>query len=172
MRFASALVVLSNVMVVQSNTLAKVRAVLREYHDGIGLEGGVEEKERQQGKLRSLLTALGMQDDITPAPAAPAPDAAAPPAPPLPDGEHCSPDRTPLKARRKALRPVPALPVLVSCMQSVVVCLPEGQLGMCMYALARSQCTLLQSCGEPLCGCPLPLAMTGHSLAGALNLCC
>ena len=93
MRFASALVVLSKIMVVQSNTLAKVRAVLREYHDGIGLEGGPEEKERQQGKLRSLLTALGMQDDITPTPAAPVPAAAAPPAPPLPDGEPCIPQQ-------------------------------------------------------------------------------
>ena len=60
--------------------------MLREYHDGIGLEGGEEEKERQQGKLRALLTALGLQEDITPA--APAADAdAAHPAPPLPDGE-------------------------------------------------------------------------------------
>lgn len=70
----------------QSNTLAKVRAVLRGYHDGIGLEGGEEEKERQQGKLRALLTALGLQEDITPAAPAAA-DAAAHPAPPLPDGE-------------------------------------------------------------------------------------
>ncbi len=47
----------------QSNTMAEVRDVLREVRLTIGSEGDAGERERQQARVKRMLTAMGVSED-------------------------------------------------------------------------------------------------------------
>jgi len=105
----------------QGLTLAGVRAVLKEFHDAIGDEGGAEEGARARARILRLLSAPGWQ---APAEEAPTKAAAPPPPPEEPAANGAAEDAA--DASGAALPPF----LLFAAKQSVLLlCCEQSQAG-------------------------------------------